>query len=61
MAREQFGTSTALYQRRLYNSRGQLFDARLGADCAGINDGPTLAQWTGDSRNLCWKNGEHQY
>jgi YD repeat-containing protein len=51
LIREQFGTSTPLYHRRHYNSRGQLFDVRLGTDGAAINDGPNPAQWTGTSWN----------
>jgi hypothetical protein len=51
LIREQFGTSTSLYHRRHYNSRGQLFDMRLGADGAAANDGPNLAQWTVASWN----------
>src|SRR5262245_16826117 len=51
LIREQFGTSTSLYHRRHYNSRGQLFDVRLGTDSAAINDGPNPAQWTGASWN----------
>lgn len=51
LTREQFGTSTPLYHRRHYNSRGQLFDVRLGTDGAAINDGPNPAQWTGASWN----------
>jgi hypothetical protein len=46
LIREQFGTSTPLYHRRHYNSRGQLFDVRLGTDSSAINDGPNPAQWT---------------
>jgi hypothetical protein len=45
---EQFGTSaptsTPLYHRCHYNSRGQLFDVRLGTDGKAINDSPNLAQ-----------------
>ncbi len=37
--------------RRHYNSRGQLFDVRLGTDSNSINDGPNPAQWTGASWN----------
>jgi RHS repeat-associated protein len=51
LTRELFGTSTPLYHRRHYNSRGQLFDVRLGTDGAAINDGPNPAQWTGASWN----------
>ena len=51
MIREQFGTSTSLYHRRHYNSRGQLFDVRLGTDSSAVNDGPNPAQWTGASWN----------
>jgi len=51
LIREQFGTSTPLYHRRHYNSRGQLFDVRLGTDAAAVNDGPDPAQWTGASWN----------
>jgi len=51
LIREQFGTSTPLYHRRHYNSRGQLFDVRLGTDGAAVNDGPNPAQWTGASWN----------
>ena len=51
LIREQFGTSTPLYHRRHYNSRGQLFDVRLGTDSSAINDGPNPAQWTGASWN----------
>ncbi|MGH9754034.1 MAG: hypothetical protein ACREA2_14755, partial [Blastocatellia bacterium] len=51
LTREQFGTSTPLYHRRHYNSRGQLFDVRLGTDGAAVNDGPNPAQWTGASWN----------
>jgi RHS repeat-associated protein len=51
MIREQFGTSTPLFHRRHYNSRGQLFDARLGTDGDAVNDGPNPAQWTGASWN----------
>jgi RHS repeat-associated protein len=46
-----FGTSTPLYHRRHYNSRGQLFDVRLGTDGSALNDGPNPAQWTGGSWN----------
>ena len=51
LIREQFGTSMPLYHRRHYNSRGQLFDVRLGTDGGAINDGPNPAQWTGASWN----------
>jgi RHS repeat-associated protein len=51
LIREQFGTSTPLYHRRHYNSRGQLFDVRLGTDSSAINDGPNPTQWTGASWN----------
>jgi RHS repeat-associated protein len=51
LIREQFGTSTPLYHRRHYNSRGQLFDMRLGTDGSAVNDGPNPAQWTGASWN----------
>jgi RHS repeat-associated protein len=51
LIREQFGTSTPLYHRRHYNSRGQLFDVRMGTDSSAINDGPNPAQWTGASWN----------
>jgi RHS repeat-associated protein len=51
LIREQFGTSMPLYHRRHYNSRGQLFDVRLGTDSSAINDGPNPAQWTGASWN----------
>jgi RHS repeat-associated protein len=51
LIREQFGTSTPLYHRRHYNSRGQLFDVRLGTDGSAVNDGPNPAQWTGGSWN----------
>lgn len=51
LIREQFGTATPLYHRRYYNSRGQLFDVRLGTDGGAINDGPNPAQWTGASWN----------
>src|SRR6266498_431986 len=51
LIREQFGTATPLYHRRHYNSRGQLFDVRLGTDGGAINDGPNPAQWTGASWN----------
>src|SRR5262249_11627885 len=51
LIREQFGTSTPLHHRRHYNSRGQLFDVRLGTDAAVVNDGPDAAQWTGGSWN----------
>jgi RHS repeat-associated protein len=51
LIREQFGTSTPLYHRRHYNSRGQLFDVRLGTDSSAVNDGPNPAQWTGASWN----------
>jgi len=53
LIREQFGTSTPLYHRRHYNSRGQLFDVRLGTDGGAVNDGPNPAQWTGAS----WSRG----
>jgi hypothetical protein len=45
LTREEFGTSQALYHRRHYNSRGQLFDARLGTDSNALNDGPNPGQW----------------
>ncbi len=51
MIREQFGTSTLLYHRRHYNSRGQLFDVLLGTDGNSVNDVPNPAQWTGASWN----------
>ena len=51
LTREIFGTSTALYHRRHYNSRGQLFDVRLGTDSNTINDGPDPAQWSAASWN----------
>jgi RHS repeat-associated protein len=51
LIREQFGTATPLYHRRHYNSRGQLFDVRLGTDGGAVNDGPNPAQWTGASWN----------
>jgi hypothetical protein len=51
LTREQFGASTALYHRRHYNSRGQLFDVRLGTDGGTLNDSPNPAQWTGASWN----------
>jgi RHS repeat-associated protein len=51
LIREQLGTSTPLYHRRHYNSRGQLFDVRLGTDGSAVNDGPNPAQWTGASWN----------
>jgi hypothetical protein len=51
LIRKRFGTSAPLYHRRHYNSRGQLFDVRLGTDGAAINDGPNPAQWTGASWN----------
>jgi YD repeat-containing protein len=51
MVREQFGTSTPLYLRRHYNSRGQLFDVRLGTSGDATDDGPNPAQWTGRSWN----------
>jgi hypothetical protein len=38
------GTSTPLYHRRHYNSRGQLFDVRLGTDGNAINDSLNPAQ-----------------
>jgi hypothetical protein len=47
LIREQFGISTPLYNRRHYNSRGQVFDVRLGTDGSAVNDGPSPAQWTG--------------
>jgi hypothetical protein len=40
LPREQFGASTTLYHCCYYNSRGQLFDVRLGTDSSAINDGP---------------------
>ncbi|MCW5967911.1 MAG: RHS repeat-associated core domain-containing protein [Blastocatellales bacterium] len=51
MIREQFGTTKALYHRRHYNSRGQLFDVRLGTDSSSVNDGADPAAWTGKSWN----------
>jgi RHS repeat-associated protein len=51
LIREQFGTSRPLYHRLHYNSRGQLFDVRLGTDGGAVNDGPDPAQWTGASWN----------
>jgi YD repeat-containing protein len=57
LTHEQFGTSTApLYHRRHYNSRGQLFDVRLGTDGNAINDGPNPGQWSGAS----WNRGKLQ-
>jgi hypothetical protein len=44
LIREQLGTSTPLYHRRHYNSRGQLFDVRLGTDGKAINDSLNPAQ-----------------
>jgi len=43
-----FGAASAL---RHYNSRGQLFDVRLGTDSGAVNYGPNPAQWTGASWN----------
>src|SRR5262249_624721 len=51
MQREKFGTQTALYHRRHYTSRGQMFDVRLGTDSSSINDGEDPDQWTTGSRN----------
>jgi RHS repeat-associated protein len=51
MIREQFGTTKALYHRRHYNSRGQMFDVRLGTDSSTVNDGADPAAWTGKSWN----------
>jgi hypothetical protein len=53
LTREQFGTSTPLYHRRHYNSRGQLFDMRLGTDGSAVNDSPNPAQGTGS----LWRRG----
>jgi RHS repeat-associated protein len=50
MTREQFGTATALYHRRHYNTRGQLFDVRLGTGSDPAYDGPNANQ-TGTSWN----------
>jgi RHS repeat-associated protein len=45
MKREQFGTTIPLYHRRHYNSRGQLFDIRLGTDPNPLYDSDDLEVW----------------
>jgi len=42
MAQEQFGTTTALYHRRHFTSRGQMYDVRLGT---GAADDFSAATW----------------
>ncbi len=53
MIRETFGTNTALYQRKHYNRRGQLFDIRLGTDSSSSWDveDPQIWQWANGSWN----------
>ncbi len=53
MIRETFGTNTALYQRKHYNRRGQLFDIRLGTDSSSSWDveDPQVWQWANGSWN----------
>ncbi len=53
MIRETFGTNTALYQRKHYNRRGQLFDIRLGTDSSTAWDveDPQIWQWANGSWN----------
>ncbi|MGH9850212.1 MAG: RHS repeat-associated core domain-containing protein [Blastocatellia bacterium] len=53
MIRETFGTNTALYQRKHYNRRGQLFDIRLGTDGSSAWDveDPQVWQWANGSWN----------
>jgi hypothetical protein len=57
LIREQFGTSTPPYHRRHYNSRGQLFDVRLGTDGNAVNDGPNPAQ-SDSARRQCQRVGD---
>jgi YD repeat-containing protein len=45
MIRETFGTNTALYLRKHYNRRGQLFDIRLGTDSNSAWDVEDPAVW----------------
>ncbi|NOT63483.1 MAG: RHS repeat-associated core domain-containing protein [Acidobacteria bacterium] len=52
---ETFGTTTALYQRKYYNRRGQLFDIRLGTDgsSAWNVEDPLVWRWA----NGTWNRG----
>jgi RHS repeat-associated protein len=54
MIRETFGTNAALYHRKHYNRRGQLFDIRLGTDGSSSWDveDPQVWQWANGSWNL---------
>ena len=65
MTRERFVTATPLYHRRHYNTRGQLFDVRLGTGNDPAYDGPNADQmgtsWNRGALRIYYSSSNNDY